>query len=95
MMAEDAGTHTALLRRAQEAIDAAARVLEDSEVVVASSALLRAEGMPTRCAWCGRYRVADRWVILEDMPGFLAFASATHGICDECLAALRAAGMSA
>lgn len=86
--------HAALLLRAQEAIDAAVRVLDDSEVMVASSALLRDAGLPTRCAWCGRYHVADRWVVVEDMPDFVAFKSATHGICDDCLAALRAAGMS-
>ena len=95
MMAGDAVDQVAILQRAQDAIDAAARVLDDSEVMVASSALLRAEGMPTRCAWCGRYNVAGRWVIVEEMPEFIAFAAATHGICDECLEALRATGMSA
>jgi hypothetical protein len=81
----------ALLRRAAEAIDAAERIRARSEVLAGLSFSLRAR-MVTRCAWCGRYRIdGDYWVVVEQPPGGW---DVTHGICDDCFAALLAAGMS-
>lgn len=84
-----------LLRRAQAAIDAAAQVRARSQVVVGVSAALRESGFTTRCAWCGRYRVGDRWVVVVDAPEFLELAAVSHGICDDCVGELRTAGLSA
>ena len=95
MMAEDTDDRTALLRRAQNAIHAAVEALDEAKVVVAGSVLLREGRLTTRCAWCGRYHVAGRWVVVEDIPDFLAFAGATHGICEDCVTTLRADGRSA
>jgi hypothetical protein len=49
--------------------------------------------MTTRCAWCGRYRVGGAWVLVEEPPAFVS-SEVTHGICEDCFAVLRAAGMS-
>ena len=83
----------ALLRRAQEAVDAAARIRAHSEVLVVASAVLRESGMASRCAWCGRFRFAERWVVVA-LPVFAERVEVTHGICEDCVGALRAAGMS-
>lgn len=57
------------------------------------ASLLRGTGFTTRCAWCGRYRVGDRWVAVKDVPS-IKESSTTHGICEDCMAALRDAGLS-
>jgi hypothetical protein len=49
--------------------------------------------LTTRCAWCGRYRIDDRWLVVERVPVF-AERRASHGICDDCIAALKGAGLS-
>lgn len=85
----------ALVRRAQAAIDAAERVRARSEVLVGISESLRESGMTTRCAWCSRYLVGDRWLLVPDAPGFVQLAAVSHGICEDCIAELRAAGLSA
>jgi hypothetical protein len=84
-----------LLHRAQAAIDAAERVRARSEMVVSLSVALRESGMTTRCAWCSRYRVGGRWVVAADAPEFADSAAVSHGICEECVAELRAVGLSA
>jgi hypothetical protein len=82
-----------LLRRAQEAIDAASELVAHSQVIVELSVERREAELTTRCAWCSRYHLAGKWVILrptlrvgEDMT--------THGICPDCVIALRDAGVS-
>jgi hypothetical protein len=84
----------ALLRRAEEAVAAAERIRAGSEVVVGVSAALRQSGMTARCAWCGRYRAGEHWVLFEQLPSFAEYAEVTHGICEACTDALRASGMS-
>jgi hypothetical protein len=44
-----------------------------------------------KCAWCGRYRIGDDWLDLgvDDAPDP---DRATHGICSDCLRALRMNG---
>lgn len=84
----------ALLRRAEEAVEEAERIRAGSEVVVGISAALRQSGMTTRCAWCGRYRAGEHWVLMEQLPSFAESAGVTHGICEACIDVLRASGMS-
>lgn len=83
------------LRRAQAAIDAAERIRARSEVIVGLSSAVRQAGMTTRCAWCSRYRISGRWLLPTDAPHFVDFAAVSHGICEDCIAELRAAGLSA
>lgn len=94
MAREPDDIEAALLRRAEAAIEAAERVRARSEVAVGVPAALRESGMATRCAWCGRYRLGDRWVIVADTPDVESDA-VSHGICDDCLVELRASGLSA
>jgi hypothetical protein len=84
----------ALLRRAENAIEAAEQIRARAEVLVGASASAREAKMVTRCAWCSRYRFGDRWVVVEEAPAFTGFQDVTHGICEDCVAALRASGMS-
>jgi hypothetical protein len=91
---EPLDVEAALLARARQATDAAARIVEDSEVLVEVSEKLREGMLVGRCAWCSRYRLAGRWVVVERMPKSAVFTSATHTICDDCLQALRETGMS-
>jgi hypothetical protein len=55
---------------------------------------LRETGLAARCAWCGRYRVGDRWLPLGEVPEHTG-ADVSHGICPDCVAALRNTGKSA
>jgi hypothetical protein len=48
--------------------------------------------MTARCAWCGRFRLGEQWFPLGE-PGE-ATAPVSHGICPDCVAALRDAGKS-
>lgn len=84
----------ALLRGAEAAIEAAARIRATSAVVTALSADRRESRMTARCAWCGRFRIGERWLVVESMPVFADHAQITHGICEDCVEALRSAGMS-
>jgi hypothetical protein len=83
----------ALLQRASTAIEAAERTVADSEVLVSVSTALREQGMATRCAWCGRYRIGDRWVVVRERALFGSLGT-SHGICPDCIGTLREAGMS-
>jgi hypothetical protein len=82
----------ALLTRAQEAVDAAAAIVAESEVMAQLAAVRRGKGLMSRCAWCSRFRVEGRWVVVEPWPGLENRTS--HGICEDCVAALREVGMS-
>ncbi|HET8752528.1 MAG TPA: hypothetical protein VFM43_08395 [Gaiellaceae bacterium] len=83
-----------LLRRAEKAIDAAGQIRDESEAIGSVSDSLSESRMAARCAWCGRFRVGERWVVIEEMPAFGDASKVTHGICGACVEALRAAGMS-
>jgi hypothetical protein len=91
---EQEAVESALLRRAEEAVEAAERTRTRSEVVVAISVSPRGTDMTARCAWCGRYRFDDEWGVLEQMRPTPELAGVTHGICEDCFADLRARGMS-
>ena len=56
--------------------------------------LVTETGLAARCAWCGRYRVGDRWLPLGEVPEHTG-ADVSHGICPDCVAALRNTGKSA
>jgi hypothetical protein len=83
-----------LLARAEQAIESARQLCEESEVMLGASHTLREGGLATRCAWCGRYRIEDRWLVVERVPAFAERAGVSHGICDDCIAALKGAGLS-
>lgn len=83
----------ALLGRAQEAVEAAEEIVADPEVLAHVSVVRAGTGLISRCAWCGRYRVGGRWFVIEPKPQELENKT-SHGICDECVAVLREAGMS-
>jgi hypothetical protein len=94
MGSHEEGPQDELLRRAQEAIDAASELVAHSQVIVELSEDLREAELTSRCAWCGRYHLADRWVILR-LALRVREQQTTHGICPDCLGALREAGLSA
>jgi hypothetical protein len=91
---EDGRLEEDLLDRAQHAIDAAADIVAHSAVLTALSRHVRDGSLMARCAWCGRYRVGEDWVKLDGADA-IERAEITHGICDECTAALRRSGLSA
>ncbi len=91
---EEKRLHQALLNRAHEAVEAAAHTVAESEVLAHVSEDLRVSGMTSRCAWCGRYRIGDRWLALERSP-LIESSRSSHGICEDCTDSLREAGLSA
>jgi hypothetical protein len=91
--ADEERRNDALLKRAQEAIDAAREIVADPEVLAQVSILRAGTGLIGRCAWCGRYRVGDRWLVVEPKPQDLENKT-SHGICEDCEANLRRVGMS-
>ena len=70
----------------------AERIRDESSVV--PRAEVRESGLVTRCAWCGRFRDGGRWVVVDPAQASVEQAEITHGICGDCVEALRAAGMS-
>lgn len=90
---EERRLHDALLRRAQEAVEAAQRLVADAEVADVVAHLARGR-LAARCAWCGRYRVGRRWVTIERALDADETARVSHGICPDCVAILRDTGMS-
>ena len=91
---EEESLRDALLERAQKAVDAAAETVAESEVIAHISAELRDAGLTSRCAWCGRFRVGDRWVTASASP-LIGLSRSTHTICEDCVVSLRDAGLSA
>jgi len=90
---EERRLHDALLRRAQEAVDAAQRLVADAEVADVVAHLARGS-LASRCAWCGRYRVGTHWVTVDRALESDETAGISHGICPDCVAILRDTGMS-
>ena len=91
---EPEDVEAALLARAEQAVEAARQLCAESEVMLGVSHAVRDGGLTTRCAWCGRYRIDDRWLVVERVPSFAERAGVSHGICDDCTEALRGAGLS-
>jgi hypothetical protein len=84
--------HEDLLERARRAIVAARRLVGEADTADVMAHLQRGH-LGARCAWCGRYRVGDRWVrVARELDE--SSARVTHGICPDCVAALRDAGRS-
>lgn len=65
------------------------------DTLLQRAAELREGEMSARCAWCGRYRVGERWLSPDDLPDVAAATPVSHGICPDCIAALRDTGKSA
>jgi hypothetical protein len=85
-----------LLRRVHAAAARAAELVDAAEVAAETAHAIRDGGLRARCAWCGRYRVAERWVAADAIPAFPpSVEQTTHTICPSCSAALRREGQSA
>ena len=84
----------ALFTRIEDAVAAADRIRGESEVLLDISIALREGRLTSRCAWCGRYRVAERWHVVAEMPEVVMYAGTTHTICEECVETLQKTGLS-
>jgi hypothetical protein len=91
-VAEDA--HLGLLERARAAREAAAEARAYSQALRYVLEESRGRLFTSRCAWCGRYEVGDRWVAVR-APSVAGETRTTHTICDDCATSLREAGLSA
>lgn len=91
---QPADVQAVLFARIEEAIAAADRLRVESEVLLDISAALRDGRLTSRCAWCGRYRVGERWMIVAELPQLVAYAGTTHTICDQCVDLLQKRGLS-
>lgn len=85
--------HDALLKRAQDAVDAAGEIVAHSHVLTYLSEELRETGLTTRCAWCGRYKIEEGWALIEQSR-MVREERTSHGICEDCVTALRNNGLS-
>lgn len=52
------------------------------------------ETLTSRCAWCRRYQVGERWLDAGAIAAIPA-SRTSHTICDDCTRALRESGLSA
>jgi hypothetical protein len=68
---------------------------ELTDALLERTADLREGAMSARCAWCGRYRVGELWLPARELSAVTTAAPVSHGICPDCVAALRDAGKSA
>jgi hypothetical protein len=84
-----------LLERIERAIEEAERLQDEAEVTAHIGEQLRGHRLTTRCAWCSRYRVGERWLLARKRDPPPDAVDVSHGICPDCLAALRDAGLSA
>lgn len=83
----------AIHERTLETRRTAEALVADALAITHVSATLRDGGFTSRCAWCGRYRVGDRWLPVR-RSRLVGRCETTHGICDDCLAGLRRDGRS-
>jgi hypothetical protein len=67
---------------------------DESEVIAHFMEQLREQGLTSRCAWCGRYQVGDRWLPATRIPAFALRARVSDGICPDCVDTLRDSGKS-
>jgi hypothetical protein len=88
----------ALTEQVREAVARAQQTVARSEFLTAASRLVREpRGMIKRCAWCGRFGMARRWMRPEQAPEFLIArveTRATHTICPDCVRQLEETGKS-
>lgn len=88
----------ALAARVQEAVAQARTAIDDSQVLLAASRLVRNPGvMARRCAWCGRVDLGFGWHGADQAPHFVLTTverRATHTICPDCVRRLEEAGQS-
>jgi hypothetical protein len=86
-----------LAQRVETAIATAAETGRRSRLLRTASQRRRDGALTTRCAWCGRYAVGNRFRRPDETPSFVSFAGSdhvTHGICPDCIDALRREGKS-
>jgi hypothetical protein len=86
-----------LARRIEDAVATSVEAMRRSRLTRAASMQRRAGGLTTRCAWCGRFAVGNRFVDRDDVPRFVELTPPeriTHGICPECVDELRRTGKS-
>ena len=79
---------------AQDAREVAQQIKAEARAVTQVSMALHDGAFISRCAWCGRYRIGDDWMTVS-RSRVIHQSRTTHGICEDCMAALRGAGHSA
>lgn len=90
----DEDLHDELLRRVEEAVRRSGEVVAESELLRDLSEAVASGRLTARCAWCGRYELGGRWVVAEHRVFAGGGIGASHGICPDCLRALRESGLS-
>jgi hypothetical protein len=87
----------ALVAGMRAAVEATETLVDESTILVETSASMRASALVTRCAWCDRYLLAGRWRLSSEVPGLVETVGRdrlTHSICDSCVRHLRTSGAS-
>jgi hypothetical protein len=72
--------------------DAEGRELDDA--LLGRAAEVHGAEMSARCAWCGRFRLGEHWFPLGEPGEAAPTVPVSHGICPDCVEALREAGKS-
>jgi hypothetical protein len=75
--------HAALLDHARAVCEQARRTTAHSKTLAWLSDERQEGALISRCRWCGRYEVADRWFEARLMPP-VPSARTGHGICGDC-----------
>jgi hypothetical protein len=88
----------ALRRRIAAAQEAAANACAESELLIEVTAAIKSGALSSRCAWCGSYRIGERWVPESEMPrsatSSRGLSNVSHSICPTCTEVLRDSGLS-
>lgn len=94
MQARDAReTARALRAQAQDSRQRARRAIDEARALSYLCAL-RTGALVGRCAWCERYRrIGGDWLTVT-RSRMLEAVDVTHGICEDCISALRERGQS-
>jgi hypothetical protein len=94
---DDGELFKALVARARKAFAEVAEKVRAAEVLVQTSEAIR-QDFSARCAWCGRFRLGERWIGAEELPPYATssrgLTTVSHTICPSCAEDLRASGKS-
>lgn len=85
-------TARALRAQAQDSRQRARHVIDEARALSCVCAL-RTGALVGRCAWCERYRIGGDWLTVT-RSRMLEAVDVTHGICEDCISALRERGQS-